>query len=80
MSKARQDGRANPFQEKLLTDQALEDALANLTAEEREQVEAEVAAKAAEQKATAAADLYDARQDGQLNDPRDLGPVGGSHV
>lgn len=33
----------------------------------------------AEQDAEEAA-LYDVRQDGKLNDPRDLGPVGGSHV
>lgn len=60
-----------------MTGQTLADALAHLTPEERAQVEADAAAKAAE---PAQMDLFDVRQDGKLNDPRDLGPVGGSHV
>lgn len=61
----------------------LANMLASLTPEQREQVEkdaqAKVDAAAAEKAATDVAkdELYDVRQDGKLNDVRDLGPTGG---
>ena len=68
--------RVEDAAEKSAAAQAAADEAFELAKQHAEEAMALKLAKIAELESA----LYDERQDGKLADPRDLGPVGGSHV